>query len=615
MSNIIQNIASNQFLVVKNPLQPRQELYISAADLNNDILSQDIVDALEAANDPSSTNPYATIADITGEDYTELDPVLSRSTQAAAVQTTGNRYIASANGATWIVNNIYEWDGAAWIETVPTVDDIVDVIADGFYRRWTGTAWAQFGGVALLQGGNNTSAATVGSRSAGGIVYIKANNVNRVRVTNTQMNVTGSIVAGSLTATADPSAIFDLISTTKGVLITRMTAAQRTAISSPATGLLVYQTNATAGFYYYTGATWTMLDSNASDWNLGGNTVGSVQNLGTIDAYDLPIITTNVEIARFYANGKFSIGQGATISDISSVAIGFGATTGINREVAIGNGASATSQGVSIGHATSTNDRGVAIGYLATSTGVGVAIGESASAAGGISIKGTSVFSSQIAMGGVVSGLALMALGVNTEASGDNGIAIGFRSRALGTDSIIIGRSATNGDFLDNSVAQSFGIGWSEATPTVLFAKTADQYINGSGNLGIGISSPVAKVHIKGSGNDNSTYFFKGQNSDDEDLYSISNGGIIEHYTNTAVGASVTDGYLQYSADVTAGNAAPHFKTEGGDIVKLFTGAALTAADAGVVNTGDATTDGVIDNMRIRIGELEARLQAHGLLA
>lgn len=45
-------------------------------------------------------------------------------------------------------------------------------------------------------------------------------------------------------------------------------------------------------------------------------------------------------------------------------------------------------------------------------------------------------------------------------------------------------------------------------------------------------------------------------------------------------------------------------------------GAALTAADAGTINSGDATTDAVIANMRTRINELEARLGSaagHGL--
>lgn len=41
---------------------------------------------------------------------------------------------------------------------------------------------------------------------------------------------------------------------------------------------------------------------------------------------------------------------------------------------------------------------------------------------------------------------------------------------------------------------------------------------------------------------------------------------------------------------------------------------ALTAANAGAINSGDATTDAVISNMRTRIADLETKLTALGLL-
>ena len=55
------------------------------------------------------------------------------------------------------------------------------------------------------------------------------------------------------------AAALDIVSTTKGVLISRMSESQRLAISSPVTGLLVYQSNSTAGFYYYDGSQWLRL--------------------------------------------------------------------------------------------------------------------------------------------------------------------------------------------------------------------------------------------------------------------------------------------------------------------------------------------------------------------
>ena len=64
---------------------------------------------------------------------------------------------------------------------------------------------------------------------------------------------------GINTTTPDASAALDVTSTTQGVLVPRMTQTQRTLIATPAAGLLVYQTDGTAGFYFYNGSSWTLL--------------------------------------------------------------------------------------------------------------------------------------------------------------------------------------------------------------------------------------------------------------------------------------------------------------------------------------------------------------------
>lgn len=66
---------------------------------------------------------------------------------------------------------------------------------------------------------------------------------------------TGSVGIGANTVPA-ASAMLDVNSTTKGFLTPRMTQSQRNLISSPATGLLIYQTDNTPGFYYYNGSAW-----------------------------------------------------------------------------------------------------------------------------------------------------------------------------------------------------------------------------------------------------------------------------------------------------------------------------------------------------------------------
>ncbi len=55
---------------------------------------------------------------------------------------------------------------------------------------------------------------------------------------------------------ADNSAMLDVVSTTKGVLIPRMSQAQKLAIANPATGLLIYQTDSTKGIWYFNGTVW-----------------------------------------------------------------------------------------------------------------------------------------------------------------------------------------------------------------------------------------------------------------------------------------------------------------------------------------------------------------------
>lgn len=61
-------------------------------------------------------------------------------------------------------------------------------------------------------------------------------------------------------ATPNASAQLDITSTTRGLLIPRMTAAQRTpGIVSPAEGLMVYQTDAPAGIYIFKGGVWTIM--------------------------------------------------------------------------------------------------------------------------------------------------------------------------------------------------------------------------------------------------------------------------------------------------------------------------------------------------------------------
>ncbi len=60
---------------------------------------------------------------------------------------------------------------------------------------------------------------------------------------------------------ADTSAMLDVQSTSGGILIPRLTLAQRGNLVSPASGLLIYQTDNQAGFYFYNGTVWTKIST------------------------------------------------------------------------------------------------------------------------------------------------------------------------------------------------------------------------------------------------------------------------------------------------------------------------------------------------------------------
>lgn len=99
-------------------------------------------------------------------------------------------------------------------------------------------------------------------------------------------------------STADASAILDVKSTAKGLLVPRVTATQRAAIATPATGLVVYQTDGTTGFYYNAGTSgapsWKLLL--ASDGVGTALTALNAANLtsGTVTAARMPALTGDI---------------------------------------------------------------------------------------------------------------------------------------------------------------------------------------------------------------------------------------------------------------------------------------------------------------------------------
>ena len=82
--------------------------------------------------------------------------------------------------------------------------------------------------------------------------------------------LTGSTLAqvGINNENPDASAALDITSTTGGLLVPRMTETQRDAISPAATGLMIYQTDGTAGFYYYNGSSWSEVAATSKTYSV-----------------------------------------------------------------------------------------------------------------------------------------------------------------------------------------------------------------------------------------------------------------------------------------------------------------------------------------------------------
>ena len=153
------------------------------------------------------------------------------------------------------------------------------------------------------------------------------------RAQNLAVNTTG--------ATGNVSSMVDIVSTNKGILIPRLSLISTTdaaTIATPATSLLVYNTNASVtggqgvGYYYNSGTSllpvWVKLTGTKDAWILGGNTaitepavpatygtstIAPTENyLGTTDAKDLVFATNNTERMRLMkTTGNVGIGTAA----------------------------------------------------------------------------------------------------------------------------------------------------------------------------------------------------------------------------------------------------------------------------------------------------------------
>jgi len=209
----------------------------------------------------------------------------------------------------------------------------------------------------------------------------------------------------------DNSAMLDVSSTSKGMLIPRMLESERTSIISPVQGLMVYQTNISEGFYYYDGTSWLYVGNEENDlWtrdagnsftilanstdNVGIGTFSPNEQLEITENFRIPSTTANTGIIfkdgntfiHNFGTGNTFVGESAGNLTLSSAyyntAFGYQCLSGITTgtyNIAIGNqsmkNSTTSAYNVAIGNATMDNNTSasydnVAIGRVSMRRGL-----------------------------------------------------------------------------------------------------------------------------------------------------------------------------------------------------------------------------------------------------
>jgi hypothetical protein len=167
-----------------------------------------------------------------------------------------------------------------------------------------------------------------------------------------------NVAINSTGISANTSSILDVQSTTKGLLLPRMSKAQRLAIINPANGLVVYQNSPDSlGLYYYDTPRWNWILGSETyhniNWRTNGNSNinGSTNFIGTIDNNPIIFKTNNV-LSGFvtpFSSNNLALGYGALntyssnlLSGFNNIGIGtnaLNATTNGYSNIGVGNAA------------------------------------------------------------------------------------------------------------------------------------------------------------------------------------------------------------------------------------------------------------------------------------